>query len=394
MNRSMKWVLGCVLLMASWAMAQDAAKPWAASVKTGMQYSDNRDGTDLDKESNVDFYIQPRADLIWRDGVRTTLDVFLSPLAKWHSNPREKADGDPQNETELFGAVGVDLLHQVTPRVKVNAGDTLVYNDDPAIDEGGVGVRESASHILNTVYAALAVEVVPRVSLDVTGNNSMKRYEEEIVAQDQDEDIWDTKARLGYLLGAGYRVFGGVGYSDFSNKSTSRPRGSQVYSAEVGVMKIFNPDIQGTLSGGYQTASYSDEELDDTDTANAEAEMVFRAQSATRFRVGASYGFYAPYVRPYSLQTLTSVRGAIEHDVLPERLTMTLRGQYSNGEYDEEAEDLPGGSDELLTAGLSANYRISRTWSVGAGYTYETWDSDVRESFDRNYLDASVTAQF
>jgi hypothetical protein len=73
---------------------------------------------------------------------------------------------------------------------------------------------------------------------------------------------------------------------------------------------------------------------------------------------------------------------------------MTLRGQYSNGEYDEEAEDLPGGSDELLTAGLSANYRISRTWSVGAGYTYETWDSDVRESFDRNYLDASVTAQF
>jgi hypothetical protein len=387
-------VLGCVLLMASWAMAQDAAKPWAASVKTGVQSSDNTDGTDMDKESNVDFYIQPRADLIWRDGVRTTLDFFLSPMVKWHSNPREVADGDPQNDTEIFGSVGVDLMHQVTPRVKVNAGDTLIYNDDPAIDEGGVGVRESASHILNTVYAALAVEVVPRVSLDVTGNNIIKRYQEDIVAQDQDEDIWDSMARLGYLMGSGYRVFGGVGYSDFSNKSTGRPRGSQVYSAEMGVEKIFNPDMQGTLSGGYQTASYSDEELDDTDTANAEVEMVFRAQSATRFRVGASYGFYAPYVRPYSLQTLTSIQGAIEHDVLPERLTMILRGQYSNGEYDEEAAELPGGSDKLVTAGLSAHYRINRTWSTGAGYTYETWDSDVRESFDRNYLDASVTAQF
>jgi hypothetical protein len=98
-------------------------------------------------------------------------------------------------------------------------------------------------------------------------------------------------------------------------------------------------------------------------------------------------------VRPYSLQLLTSVQGSIEHDVLPERLTVSLRGQYSNGDYDEEG-DLPAGTDTLTLVGLNADYRINKNWSVGAGYTYENWDSDVRESFDRNYVDLNAKLQF
>lgn len=400
MNRNMKWVLGCVLLLASWTMAQDLAKPWALSVKTGVQATDNRDGSDANKENNVDFYVQPRGDLILRDGERSTLDLFVSPMAKVHSNPRNADEGDPQsapqNDKELFGALGVDLMYQLTPRVKLNAGDTLIYNDDPAIDEGGVGKRESASHVLNIANAGLGLEVTPRVSLDVSGSSTIKRYTDDKVAENEDEDIWNAESRLGYLFGSGYKMFGVVGYSDFENESTTRARGSKVASVGVGLEKIFNPDVHGTLMGGYQSASYADDTLDDTDTANARAEMVFRAESATRFRVGASYGFYAPYVQPYSLQKLTSVQGSVEHDVLPQRLTVAVKAQYSDGEYEKEGEgdSLKGGSDELYTAGLSASYRIDRTWSVGAGYTYEKWDSEVRESFDRNYVDASVTAQF
>ncbi len=394
MNRSMKWVVGCVLLVASWAMAQDLAKPWAVSVKTGVAYSDNRDGTDQNKESNFDFYIEPRGDLIWRDGERSTLDFFLSPLAKWHSNSRDVEDGDPQNDTELFGTVGIDLMHQVTPRVKLDLGEALAYNDDPAIDQGGVNVRQSSSHILNTAHGELGLELSERVGAEVTGRSIIKRYKEDVVAQDEDEDIWDVGTSLGYLLGSGYKVFGMAGFSDFSNKSTVRERGSQVISAGMGVEKIFNPDVHGKVMGGYQSASYADDTLEDIDTANASAEMIFRAESPTRFRVGALYGFFAPYVRPYSLQTLTSVQAAIDHDVLPERLTVSLKGQYSNGEYDDEGADLPGGSDKLALAALSANYRIDRTWSLGLGYTYENWDSDVRESFDRNYVDANIKAQF
>ena len=387
-------LLAGVALGASWAVAQDLAKPWGVSVNLGSQATDNRDGTKNDKESNVDIFVEPRADFYLRDGERSSLDLFVAPMAKWHSNPRTVSEGDPQNDTEWFGSVGVDLMHQVTERVGVKAGDTFVYNDDPAIDAGGANVRQSANHIYNALYGDVLAELTPQVSAEVIAHDSIKRYDEQKVADNEDEDVVDGEVDLGYTLGSGYKVFGLVGYSLFDNASTERDRGSTVYSAGAGVEKVFNPNVHGRIQGGYQFAEYADDALDSVDTANGRAEMVFRAATATRFRVGAIYGFFAPYVRPYSLQTLSSFDAAIEHDVLPERLTVALKGQYSHGEYENEGKDLPGGSDNLATVGLSGVYRINRNWSVGAGYTYENWDSDVRASFDRSYVDANVKAQF
>jgi hypothetical protein len=90
---------------------------------------------------------------------------------------------------------------------------------------------------------------------------------------------------------------------------------------------------------------------------------------------------------------LTAVSGSIDHDVLAERLTVTLRGQYSEGDYDSEGTDLPSGKDKLTSVGFGAKYWLNRNWSINAGYTYENWDSDLRESFDRNLVDVGVTAQ-
>jgi hypothetical protein len=90
---------------------------------------------------------------------------------------------------------------------------------------------------------------------------------------------------------------------------------------------------------------------------------------------------------------LTSVSGAIDHDVLSDRLTLSLRGQYSEGDYADEGADLPGGLDKLTSVGISGRYWVSRNWAVQAGYTHENWDSDLRESFDRNLVDVGVTAK-
>jgi hypothetical protein len=73
---------------------------------------------------------------------------------------------------------------------------------------------------------------------------------------------------------------------------------------------------------------------------------------------------------------------------------VTLQGQYSDGNYDEEGEALPGGSDKLATATLRGNFKLDRVWAITGGYTYENWDSEVRESFDRNLVDLGVKASF
>jgi hypothetical protein len=84
---------------------------------------------------------------------------------------------------------------------------------------------------------------------------------------------------------------------------------------------------------------------------------------------------------------------AVDHDVTS-RLMVTLQGQYSDGNYDEEGEALPGGSDKLATATLRGNFKLDRVWAITGGYTYENWDSEVRESFDRNLVDLGVKASF
>jgi len=272
----------------------------------------------------------------------------------------------------------------------------LSYNDDPEITESGATVRQSSSHWLNDVHAGVDVELSEKVGTSLMGSSIMKRYTDDVVADNQDEDIYQAEADLKYLMGSGYSVFGLIGFSDFNAESSgagSRDRGSQVLSYGVGVERIFSPDVIGKIAGGYQTAEYDDDALESTDTMNGNAEMTFRAASATRFRVGGSYGYFAPNVRPYSIQTLTAVSGAIDHDVLSDRLTLTLRGQYSEGDYADEGVGLPGGLDKLTTLGISGRYWVQRNWALQAGYTHENWDSDLRESFDRNLVDIGVTAR-
>lgn len=389
------WVAVFSFALASqvWGQDVEGVKPWLLSARVGGQYTDNRDGLENDKESNFDFLVEPRADFRYRDGDRTLLDLFLVPQVKWHSNPRTAEEGGAQNDSELFGSVGAELMHQLSPRVTVNVGDALTYNDDPSISEGGSSVRRSASHLRNEAHAGVEGALTEKASLGVKGSSMIKRFKDDQVASEQDEDILDSEAYGKYKMGSGFNVLGMVGWSDFRNDSPDRERGSSVMSVGVGVEKIFTPDFLGKVTAGYQHAEYDDEELDALDSPSARAELTLRAAAPTRFRVGAGYGIYAPYVRPYSLQKLTSLNGAVDHDLLANRLTVSLVGQVASGDYEDEGADLPGGTDELVSVGVRGDYRFSRNWSLQAGYTYENWDSDVRESFSRNLVDVAVKAQ-
>lgn len=367
--------------------------PLLLSVRTGGQFSDNRDGV-KSKTSNLDLFVEPRADYLFQDGERTKLDLALLPSLKWHSNPREISEGAAQNDTELFGTAMLSLMHQLNRRLQFNVSDAITYNDDPEISNGGGNVRRSDNHILNNAHAGLDAGMTEKVYAGATADYVLKRYSDSQVANEEDEDILGGQAYMKYMMGSGYALLGMLNASDFRNKTTTdHQRGSKVFGGGAGLEKVFSPDMTGKVTAGYQHGEYDDSAYEDIDTPNGAAELTMRAASATRFRVGGSYGLYAPYVRPYSIQTLTAINGAVDHDVLPGRLTATLRGQYGRGHYKSEGVDNPGGNDDMFAVGLGATYRINRTWSCDIGYTYENWDSDVRESFDRNLVDFSVKAQ-
>ena len=398
MKSSMK-VLWAVMAISSaatfkvYAQDQDLGTPndgpWLFSSRLGAEFTDNRDGTKANKESNLDVYFEPRADYRLRDGERTSLDLAVLPMVKWHSNPREGASA--QNDVEVFGTAALELLHQLTERVNVNFGDAITYNDDPEI-QNGANVRYSNNHIWNTAHAGVEAGVTEKTSVGLNGSYSVKRYNDSVVAENEDEDIFDVTGNVKYKTAAGYNLLGQAGYSKFENKSTERQRGSSVVSAGAGVEKAYSPDLFAKVTAGYQRGSYDDSTLADINSPNGAAEVTLRGASVTRFRVGASYGLYAPYVRPYSIQTLTAFNAAVDHDVVS-HLTVTLSGQYGRGHYKSEGASLPGGNDDLMMATLGATYKVNRTWSVAAGYSIENWDSDVRESFTRNSVNVGVKAE-
>ena len=394
------WGIMLVPLMAgtkSVAQEQDLGSPndgpWLFSTRAGGEFSDNRDGVKNGKESNLDLFIEPRADYRFRDGNRTVLDLAVLPMVKWHSNPRDNSQGAGQNDTELFGTAMAELSHQLTPRLLLSIGDAITYNDDPEVNNGGGNVRASNNHIWNDAHANVEYALTEQLAGDVGGNYSLKRYSDSAVAANEDEDIFEGHADLKYKMGAGYKLIGNVGASKFENNSvTVGDRGSSVLAVGGGVEKTFNPDLIGKVMAGYQHGEYENKSLKAIDTPNGSVELTMRAASETRFRVGGSYGLYAPYVQPYSIQTLTAINAGVDHDVLSKRLTVSLNGQYGNGHYKAEGVN-KGGDDTMVMVGVRADYRVNRNWSLEGGYSLENWDSDVRESFTRNLVDFGVKVQ-
>lgn len=369
---------------------------WLLSLTAGAHYDDNRDAIKSNAVSNLDLILRPRAALMYNLD-ETFLKLFYEPSLTWHSNPRTLPDPNPQHNEELFQAAGLDVARQISPLLGVKFGDVVSYTDDPDITVGGVAVRQNDTYLGNRAHASLDLTPTRATFARVDGEYSLKRYTEKVVADDQNEDLIESFATAGYTLVPGLNAFGQLGCSIFDNASTNWDRGATVFSYAGGVEKIFNPDFSGKIILGYQQADYSDTTLGSKDGWMQQIEGVFGGSCTTRLRLMAEHGLYMPYVRPYSMQEMLTFRATVEHDFTRD-LILTVFGQYTDSDYPSEHSpsenlDLPGGHDRMTDLGVTAIYRINRYFSCGAGYRFQNWDSEVRESYSHNIIDISITGQ-
>ena len=368
--------------------------PWHLSVKAGGEYSDNRDGTKTNKESNLDGTIEPNVNFVYQDADRTLIQLMLIPVLKWHSNPRTDAEGSKQRETELFGSVGLELMYRVTPTVTVNAGDRLAYSDDPQEIKSGSTVRQNQSYVLNDAHTSVDAALTPEAGVGLKAQSVTTRYQDGSVAGDSDSDIRSGEVDPRYVVGSGWTLLGQLHKSEFEEARTEHNRGSYTMTSDAGIEKAFTPDFICNVMGGYQTINYDSADLGSAHSINGNAGLVFKATGPTRFRLGATYGYTPPSISSYSAQKATTVSGGIDHDVFAERLTVRLQGEYTDGRYKAEGPDALGGSEKMTRLGVQGTYYLSKKWSLTGGYSFENWKSALRESFTRNLVDMSVTAEW
>ncbi len=401
---------GCVF-MAAGALAQDANRSqpapdrsqpaqdtdhWLFSLTVAAHYDDNRDALKDNPQSDLDLIVRPRATLLYNLD-QTFLRLFYEPSYTWRSDPRSVADGNPQNREEWYQSAGLTVTRQFSPLVGFKAGDIFAYTDDPSVTEGGVAQRQNNTYLGNRLYGSL--DVTPsRVTYGrLDASYSLKRYKDKAVSDNWDEDVVDSVLEAGHTVAQGMNAFGQLGVSIYQNASTNMDRGSKAYTFAGGLEKTFTPDFTGRITAGYQEAVYDDSGIGSKGGWLARLETTLGGSTPTRLRLLAEHGFYMPYVLPYSIQEMSTFRAAVDHDVTRD-LMLSVSGQYTDSFYPAEAStsshvDLAGGHDRMTDVGLNATYRINRNFSCGAGYRYQSWDSDVRESYSHNMIDLSFTGQ-
>jgi hypothetical protein len=368
------------------------------SLRIGGAFTSNRDGSATNKQSNLDGLVEPRADFLYQDADRTSAQLTLTPVLKWHSHPRTAAEGGAQPDTELFGSLGLELMHRLTPTVSLSAGDQVTYNDDPQVIEGetpgGNSVRRSQSYVRNTAHAGANSALTMKLGAGLAVDNATTRYVDRLVAKESDSDSLGGKATAHYFVGSGWTLLGLVSMSEYQDKKAEHGQEAVTMTYDAGIRKTFTPDFTAEALGGYQAVDYDDPDLDSSHTMNGNADVVFQSTAPTRFRLAAGYGYTPPNTASRSAQETTTASGTVDHDVLSDRLTVSLQGQYTDGHYRNEGDDAPAGSEKMTRLGVHGTYRWNNNWSLTGGYSFERWESTERASFDRILVDANVRTEW
>ncbi len=379
--------------------------PVRVSVRTSGEYTDNRDST-ADGDSTFDFYIQPRLDIesSWAQEGRMVL--YYMPAYRWRSDPNIW-----QNENQVFHDVGLDVDHKVGT-VTLRLNELFNYTDDPAVQESGRTLRSDASFIYNRVGGGALIDFGRVALADIYAQHRMKRYDEQIVADESDEDA---------LVGGVYLM------SRFGGKTSALGLGveaaQQDYSSARGIDRGFSSakfivgwenshaNLRTSLRAGWQTVEYDDSSLGSDDIPSVSASIEYlqtpdRQMPGTRVALSGGYGIRESDVYPFASQKATGLSALWDWELVPSSLMMTLSVSYRLGEYDSDALPAggaveertgmprPTGDETTVASSLELVYRVNGNASLKAAQVYEDVDSDVRPSFTKNTTRLALWYEF
>lgn len=366
------------------------------SVEGGFRYDDNRDATETNTESVFTWTFTP--------GVKVNLDdettkayLYYKPTVLWRDNARRD-----QNDTELYHAAEGRVEHQASQRLTLGAQDRFEMTDDPNVTFGGVTIREDASYWINQSRGWMQYLLSERMMVDFDASFSAKRYRDSEYQDQGDEDRLMVNSGLRYNVDPAIQAFGFVGYDQPSYRGNMRGD-YKGYLAGVGMSRAFSDTLTGSASAGYKLLEYTDAEESDAGMPFFQLMGQYQASKNLRLQAQADYSLEPSDRTYYSSKEYTRLllKGLL---ALTDSLTADAQVLYANGAYDTSsvipegqalAQPLENGDDTLMDYQVGLEFRPpARRYYSRIAYEYEDWTSDVRESFTRNTVSASVGMEF
>ena len=393
-------LIGMVGISAAWGQNKDS-DPVKFSVRLGGETTDNRDSApDATKEDNVDLSVAPRLEFLH---VGEQTDVTFSYGAAF----RDRSDPSPiQNDTEWHHDVDLGLKHRVSPRLVVSVLERFDYTDDPSIDMFGTTLRRDSSYAMNRVALVANAEIDERHALVLQAHHMMKRYDDDVAADDSDEDKVAAKTAIRRQITPTMGVELGINWLSFeSDNSLGLDRGLQSAAAVLGLDKGLGENAEAAVQVGWQTVEYELDELESDDSLYANVSVTARPGASSRVTAEAEYGIRNSYAYPFVSQEHTHVFLEVLLEA-SESIIFGLSGEYRVEDY--SADTLPmsvqmaraaaglatSGEETTLLAKARVTCKLGDDFSVTLTQLFEDVESDVFTTFTRNATRLSVNKSF
>lgn len=394
-----RWWIGIVCALAILGATQGAwaieDTPLTVKVNAGAAFTDNRDSApDGSEDSNVDFFLGARlkALLDWESAL---LDFYYAPRYRYRTDPSViQNDSEWQHDLNVIGEV------EPVERLKIRAQERFNFTDDPAVDDLGATLRRDSSYLMNRAYLDVGYDVTRSLNIKASGHHMLKRYDDDQVARQSDEDRVEAGLQARQQLNQTLALKAKVAMQQFNledyvsaDGAVTLPRGFDDVLAGVGAEATLSRTVGISAMAGATWAEYDDETIDDDTVPFGNLAISAALAPTIDVMANAMYALNSAYNYPFSSQTYMSIYGRIDWEATS-MLEFAASLEYRLEDYDADqvsaaipATAFPkarSGDETSVIATLSGKVNITPTMAVTVGYLHENVDSDVFVSFDRN----------
>lgn len=343
------------------------------------------------------------------------LGLRYSPAAVWYENYG--------NDNKIEWAHTADLVwsHSLNRRTSLTLSDMFSFYDRAElIGADGVIRQQDYSYSYNSVNAGLSTLFTERMRGDISGRYQFLRYKDDIIANQEDYDIYTVGGSVASVYGKSSSAFLDASMDQIVYNGSGQiqdvtlpgettrvqsgeipDRDSTTYSAGVGVERMFSPNLIGRLRAGYMFKDMSAANQSSDSSPYGEGTITLVPSPVFRVSLNANYSMYQSGLMSYANQQRTATTLSLSYDVTS-KIMLNVAGSYFISDYAQDnAVDLVSptqvgdGQERAVSLAVRLNYRVTRNNSLEAGYSYSELDSDFqgRTGYDRSRYDIGWTVR-
>jgi hypothetical protein len=208
----------------------------------------------------------------------------------------------------------------------------------------------------------------------------------------RDRNEYTNTLRMGYQINDTFEAFvrGALDNRVYDNKTSNRSNRGQTYTA--GTTFDVSGKTKGEVYGGMAQRNYTNGSLKDIDAAVWGGKVTWNASDLTSVIASVDRGIEETTIGNSSGFVNTDYRLAVEHALTRDIL---LRGNMGYANSDYQGNSGKQRDDDVLSAGVGADYWLNRCLKAGIGYTYTDRSSNITGGdFSRNTVLVKLTATY